>query len=321
MRADPRFVQQGSVFWAYVRAITEALGSARRGSDRVAAYSVDEMVAALKALGRPADVLGASAAPSEIGALLRDYFAYRAALLNDSVRLDLMVTEQARDLYAEVRRSVGASTPQPVLDRTGKMVAEIVTVAGAAVRVPMNKQTADKRAPSYLTGITNVLIAHELGGRACDYDPQRIPVIDHDGLLYAALSRRMDGSYPSTVNPVAMWEIKEYYYTTTFGSKISDGVYITALDGYERRDVEKATGTTIEHLIIADAYDTWWCKGKSYLCRFVDLLHMGLVTEVLFGREVVRRIPDIVPAWLAKGDPDERVSEALDGAVEPVISA
>ena len=46
------------------------------------------------------------------------------------------------------------------------------------------------------------------------------------------MSRRMDGAYPSCVNPLAVWEFKCYYYTTTFGSKISDAVYIASLEAY-----------------------------------------------------------------------------------------
>ena len=33
---------------------------------------------------------------------------------------------------------------------------------------------------------------------------------------------------------MALWEIKEYYYTTTFGSRVADGVYETLLDGLEQ---------------------------------------------------------------------------------------
>lgn len=304
MRADARFIEQGSAFWAYVRAITEALRSSRRGTDRVAAFTLDEMIQALRNLNRPAEKLGTSSAPTELGILLKDYFQYRADLLNEQVRRDLMIASEAEELYSQVRSSVAQGAPTPVLDRNGKVVAETVTVAGRVIRVPMNKQKNEKRAPSYLTGIVNLLVANALAGRECDYDPQRIPVIDHHGGLYAALSRRMDGSYPSTVNPIAMWELKEYYYTTTFGSKISDGVYITALDGYERLEVESATGVRVEHLIMVDAYETWWSMGKSYLCRFVDLINMGLVDEVMFGREVVRRIPEVVPGWLANEGQD-----------------
>ncbi len=250
------------------------------------------MVFALTKLGRPTAALTSS----DLGEVLEDYFAYRADVLNLQVEQDLMVTDEARELYRDVLQ-LADEPPQMLVDKAGKVIAHNVVVHGRDVRVPMNKQKDGMRAPSYFTGIVNILVAHSLAGRECDYDPGRIPVIDYDGTLYAALSRRMDGSYPSTVNPIAMWEIKEYYYTTTFGSKISDAVYITALDGYERLEVQAATGTSIEHLVMVDAYGTWWNMGKSYLCRFVDLLNMGLVSEVLFGREAQRRIPELVPNW------------------------
>jgi hypothetical protein len=55
---------------------------------------------------------------------------------------------------------------------------------------------------------------------------------------------------------------------------------------------------TISHYLIVDAYETWWTMGRSYLCRICDLLHMGLLTEVLFGDEVVDRIPIVVREWI-----------------------
>ena len=51
-------------------------------------------------------------------------------------------------------------------------------------------------------------------------------------------------------------------------------------------------------LLFVDDYHTWWQQGKSYLCRIIDMLHMGLVDEVLFGREVLTRWPEIVRSWL-----------------------
>lgn len=41
-------------------------------------------------------------------------------------------------------------------------------------------------------------------------------------------------------------------------------------------------------------------KGRSYLCRIIDMMHMGYVDEVLFGKEVVERLPKIVKGWIAK---------------------
>ena len=39
------------------------------------------------------------------------------------------------------------------------------------------------------------------------------------------------------MNPIAVWELKEYYYTTTFGSRVADGIYETLLDGMELEDM------------------------------------------------------------------------------------
>ena len=44
--------------------------------------------------------------------------------------------------------------------------------------------------------------------------------------IYINTSRRFDGAYPNIINPRIVWEIKEYYYATTFGSRVADGVYI-----------------------------------------------------------------------------------------------
>jgi hypothetical protein len=47
-----------------------------------------------------------------------------------------------------------------------------------------------------------------------------------------------------------------------------------------------------------DAHDTWWNQGKSYLCRVIDMLHMGYIDEVLFGNEVIERLPSLVAEWV-----------------------
>ena len=110
----------------------------------------------------------------------------------------------------------------------------------------------------------------------------------------------MDGAFPSVVNPIAVWEIKEYYYTTTFGSRVADGVYETLLDGMEIEELATAEGIDILHYLMIDAHYTWWECGKSYLCRIVDMLHMGYVDEVLVGREIFSRLPSLVNSWSEK---------------------
>ena len=63
----------------------------------------------------------------------------------------------------------------------------------------------------------------------------------------------------------------------------------------ELRESEKID---IKHYLMVDAYETWWLMGRSYLCRMVDMLHMRYVDEILFGKEVVDRIPVITKGWL-----------------------
>lgn len=95
-------------------------------------------------------------------------------------------------------------------------------------------------------------------------------------------------------------EIKEYYYTTTFGSRVADGVYETLLDGMELQELHEHEGIKVEHLLVVDSHFTWWKCGRAYLCRIIDMLHMGYVDEVLFGKEVEQRLPAIVRHWVAR---------------------
>ncbi len=163
----------------------------------------------------------------------------------------------------------------------------------------MNKQKGDKARPAYFTGIVNMLIADGLAGAECNYSPMGLTTITRDGAAVRTLSRRVDGAFPAVVNPMAVWEIKEYYYTTTFGSRIADAVYETLLDGMELDELRRHEGIDVKHYLMVDAYDTWWRMGKSYLARMVDMLHMGYVDEVLFGKEVVDRIPVLTEEWRA----------------------
>ncbi|MSP97397.1 MAG: tetratricopeptide repeat protein [Betaproteobacteria bacterium] len=59
-------------------------------------------------------------------------------------------------------------------------------------------------------------------------------------------------------------------------------------------EIGDASGT----LRILGQFAAWWECGRSYLCRMIDMLHMGYVDEVIFGKEVTERIPDLVHEWI-----------------------
>ena len=277
MKPDQRFQKQPKHFWANVRTISQKLGYTERGKGAIKVPSLAKMREALVSLGLESNhLLDADEKPTALGKSLHDYFNFRADVLNNTVESLLMTVKQAAELFAEHKRRLRPSCP-----------------------IPMNKQKGEKKTAAYFTGLINMLIGANAKGYPCDYDPRELTTITVQDAPLRTLARRVDGAFPSAVNPVAVWEIKEYYYTTTFGSRVADGVYETLLDGMELEELREHEKIDVKHYLMVDAHYTWWDCGKSYLCRIVDMLHMGYVDEVLFGREVVAEMPRIVKEWVA----------------------
>lgn len=277
MKPNQRFLKQPKSFWAYVRTISQSVGYTERHTSNIKIPSPSEIQSSLGKLGLDSmRVINASDNPTEFGDLLLAYFKYRAKILNTFVEPRLMNDNQAKKVFTELRRRLAPKCP-----------------------IPMNKQTGNKRAPAYFTGIINMLIEENSGEIPCDYDPKKLTTVTVNGIPLRTLARRVDGAFPSTVNPIAVWEIKEYYYTTTFGSRVADGVYETLLDGMELEELREHEGIDVKHYLMVDAHYTWWESGRSYLCRILDMLHMGYVDEVLFGKEVLEEMPRIVKEWVA----------------------
>lgn len=276
MRADSRFLRQPKSFWANVRSISQQVNYTDRATGQITVPTPDEVAAALRALGLASShLLAAGGALTESGQSLFAYFRHRADVLNDIVRHQLMNAAQAKALFDQLSAQLRPSCP-----------------------IPMNKQAGEKRAPAYLTGIVNMLIEAGAEGLPCDYNPGRLTTITRHGAPLRTMARRVDGAFPSTVNPIAVWEIKEYYYTTTFGSRVADGVYETLLDGLELEELREHEGVDVKHYLMVDGSYTWWDSGRSYLCRIIDMLHMGYVDEVFFGREVAQALPTTVKEWV-----------------------
>lgn len=102
---------------------------------------------------------------------------------------------------------------------------------------------------------------------------------------------------------------------------MADGVYETLVDGMEIEELQASEKINVKHYLFADSHFTWWACGKSYLCRIIDMLHMGYVDEVLFGREVVEELPRIVREWAAIAGATRRLLNFFwlaSGAGKPV---
>ncbi len=276
MKPNNAFLNLPKNFWASVRFISQEAGYTQKTTGQIKVPANDEINSKLEKFDINFYRLREQNTDSgNIGELLQDYFSYRADILNTYVETRLMNVAKAKKIFKKFFDDLKPSCP-----------------------IPMNKQKGKMKTPAYLTGLVNMLVEANSNGLPCDYDPHQLTIITKDDLPVRTFARRVDGAFPSCVNPIAIWEIKEYYYTTTFGSRVADGVYESLLDGLELEELRKHEGINIKHYLIVDAHDTWWKQGKSYLCRIIDMLHMGYIDEVLFGYEVIERLPNLVKEWV-----------------------
>jgi hypothetical protein len=279
MEANQQFKNLPKSFWATVKSVSQKIGYTSRGLGVVKVPTAQEIVKAFIDLNLDEENIIKNGQETDLAKLLISYYSYRADILNNYVKPRLMDAARAKQEFDKLYQELSLSSSCPI---------------------PMNKQSGEKKAEAFLTGIVNMIIESNSGGLPCDYDPRELTTVTMHGAPLRTLSRRVDGAFPSAINPKAIWEIKEYYYTTTFGSRVADGVYETLLDGMELEELHEHENIKVLHYLMIDAYYTWWDCGKSYLCRIIDMLNMGYVDEVLFGYEVIERLPAIVQQWVAE---------------------
>lgn len=290
MRADFRFLRQGKDFWAHVKSISEAQGYVNRGLHTIKRLDANGIIASLSKLDLSSRHLVNGAMLTDSGVLLCEYFEYRARVLEDYVQHWLMSAEQAHGLFIETQARLRPTLP-----------------------LVMNKQKNEMANPAYLTCLVNMIVENVAGPHGFNHNPGALTTFTQNAMPLRTLSRRVDGALPGVVNPVALWEIKEYYYTTSFGSRVADGVYETLLDGLELEEMREHTGINCSHMLAIDAHLTWWIMGRSYLCRMIDMLHMGMVDDILFGREVVEVLPGLVREWVHIAQQRTRLEPQIHG--------
>lgn len=277
MQAFKEFSEKDASFWAFIKLISEALGytEGKKENKLVKFYTIDEISTLCTKLGMP--IIQETIREASL------YSKMRADTLNQVVKMMLMDGESARHKFEELYHSVYVKDQLKCL-------------------LPMNKQKGDKKQIAFFTAIINILteqtirkMTGDTSKKGFNDNPQALfYVLDEKRNLVGTSSRRFDGAFPGIVSPLLVWEIKEYYYTTTFGSRIADGVFETQLDGFEMKELYSRTGKKVHHVLFIDAYNTWWNMGKSYLCRIIDALNYGLVDEVIVGREVFSRWPEVL---------------------------
>lgn len=271
MKANEQFLDLPLEFWANVRFISQKISY-------MEAPSVEAIKWAYSKKNLDFSQIIENESLTEQGTQLIEYFKFRKEFLQNNIEPNLMKTEEAKEVFENLFDQLKPTR-----------------------QMRINRQKLAEGSPYFFTGIINMLIESNSEGYECNFNPMELTAFTEEGFPVRTLSRRVDGCFPNVVNPVALWEIKEYYYTTTFGSRIADGVYESQLDGYELKEARNRLNRNIHHYLMVDGYGTWWSAGgKPYLCRICDMLQMNLLSEVLFGKEVIERIPIIVKEWISE---------------------
>lgn len=197
--------------------------------------------------------------------------------------------------YMFIRQQAGEKMFSSLLRTEEEAESDLRAIAGrVAIAKYGTQNTAHHQSAKVIAATVNWMTADALAGRFTTFDPNpqsRVAVFEPGHLFVSP--RRLDGAIPTLLNPVGIWEVKEYWGKTKGGSKMSDAIYECQLVGSELRTYEDRGGRRIRHYFILDGLDQWQAR-RSDLLRAFDLLASGLVDELIVGREVLTDWPRVV---------------------------
>lgn len=271
MFANEEFHGRGREFWSYVRLISEQSGYQPHGDELVKEYTVDDLRETVKKTGINDDPLldGVSESITDLGSDVLDYLNYRSKQVEVALSR-IRTKDEAVAEFKKFSEGFEMDTEQ------------------------LNKQGSSE--PLVFANSVNLVLEKETG---VDFNPnpRMLPtVLDEEKNLQMTLPKWPDGAFPTARNPLGIWEVKEFYSSTTFGSRIADAIYEIMLFSEELDTLHNETGREVELYLMTDGYEAWK-SGVSYICRIIDVLNMGYVDAAIFGEEVFTQWPDIVDEW------------------------
>lgn len=272
MYANERFAGYNTKFWSYVRLVSEQAGYQPHGEKLVKKYTKKDLSETVEKTGINGEqLLGGLTTnnTTDLGEELLDYLNFRSDKVKQA--LDKIRTKnQAFSDFEEYCGDYVMETEQ------------------------LNKQGSGEKL--IFANSVNLVLERETG---IDFNPnpRMLPtVLDSEKNLKTTLPKWPDGAFPTARNPLALWEVKEFYSSTTFGSRIADAIYEMMLFGEEVQTLQEETEQKIDLYLMTDGYEAWK-KGVSYICRIIDILNMEYIDAAIFGEEVFTQWPDIVNSW------------------------
>ena len=208
---------------------------------------------------------------TKMGERLVEYFARRNRLVKDILNNLRTLNEAKRDLdsrgilYQEKRTRSGVS----------------YNIVEAEVRSILESVCKHMRV-SYRMG--NVRVVFRIDGRVF------------------VLSKMVDGVIPAPPeNPMILLEIKEYWGKKHGGSKMTNAIYESYVVARELNDFMSIYGIKVYYVVIIDGKEQWAAR-MSDLGRFVDLVNMGLIDRLFYGRNIQQELPKFLKHILSSNE-------------------
>lgn len=195
--------------------------------------------------------------------------------------------------YTHTRYALAEHALEDLLRTEDEAVVDFGTLSSEDIRRYTTQTTYNHQSAKVMVQTVEVLTKRASEGQPeePDVDPQKRAASINGSDLWVS-PRRLDGALPSLLNPVGLWEIKEYW-GSGGGSKMSDAVYEIQLVGTELAIYEREAGVKIKHYAILDGRNQWGTR-KADMRRMFDLLYSGVIDELIIGREVLTEWERIV---------------------------
>ena len=118
MQSETRFSNLDKMFWANVRVIGQELGYTQKEQVRV--FTVDDMARAMAKLNLDSHhLMDANGQVARLGMLLKEYFLYRANVLNTYVEPRLMDAARAAEMFNNLYAQYQPACPIPMNKQKG----------------------------------------------------------------------------------------------------------------------------------------------------------------------------------------------------------
>ena len=121
MKPNADYTSQSNEFWANVRLVSQQVGYTVRGKGQIKTPSISEIKTALEKVDLDyRHIVDAKGVCTEFGKLLKEYFDFRATVLNEFVEPLLMDVGDVKQVFDDLYARLNPTCPIPLNKQKGE---------------------------------------------------------------------------------------------------------------------------------------------------------------------------------------------------------